>query len=86
MGYLRIHCKNCRKSWEVYHRDNWHDELARQCPHCYAEIDRDLWERVVLPAFGAMSDMNRELYKDYTGFLSKQMFAIDYISNKELLK
>lgn len=86
MGYLKIHCKNCRKSWAVYHRDNWHDERARQCPFCYSEIDKDLWEREIIPAFGAMSDANREILKNYTGFPDKSMFLIDYRANRELMK
>ena len=51
MAYMRIHCKVCGGTWEIYHRDNWNDDKARQCPHCFTKIDRQVWQREVLPAF-----------------------------------
>ena len=42
--FMKIYCDNCGGFWEVYGRDNWHDDKARQCPHCYAKIDKELWE------------------------------------------
>ena len=80
MAYLRIHCDVCGGTWEVYDRDNWKDDKARQCPHCFAKIDRPLWERQVLPAFGAVHDANAELYKDHTGFHAP-LFTFDVIAD-----
>ncbi len=80
MAYLRIHCAACGGVWEVYHRDNWNDGKARQCPHCSAEIDSQTWEKQVLPAFGAVHDANAELYKDHTGY-DKPLFSVDVMAN-----
>ena len=79
MGYLRIHCSNCRRRWAVYDRDNWRSESSRTCPHCETKIDAQTWENQVLPAFGMMGDANRELFKD-TGY-EKPLFRVDYISD-----
>ncbi|MDE6762555.1 MAG: hypothetical protein K2J73_02620 [Oscillospiraceae bacterium] len=80
MAYLRIHCAACGGVWEVYHRDNWNNDKARQCPHCFAEIDRQTWEKDVLSAFGAVHDANAELYKDHTGY-DKPLFSVDVMAN-----
>lgn len=80
MVYLRIHCATCGGVWEVYHRDNWNNDKARQCPHCFAEIDRQTWEKDVLSAFGAVHDANAELYKDHTGY-DKPLFSVDVMAN-----
>ncbi len=86
MGFLKIRCKSCGQSWEVYHRDDWKDDRARQCPHCFAEINKNIWEKSIIPGFASLSDANRELWNDYTGLLTRQMFTVDYIANRELLK
>lgn len=39
MAYLQIHCDYCGGKWDVYKRDI-KNERARQCPHCFQEIDR----------------------------------------------
>lgn len=67
MGYLKIHCDRCSGVWEVY-AHQIKDERTRQCPHCHAEIDKQTWERQIVPAFGALDDANRELLKDHTGY------------------
>ena len=67
--------------WEVYHRDNWNNDKARQCPHCFAEIDRQTWEKEVLPAFGAVHDANAELHKDHTGY-DKPLFYFDVMTDR----
>lgn len=81
MGYLRIHCKRCRRRWHVYARDNWQEGAARCCPHCGAVIERQTWESQILPAFGAMADANRELVKDHTGYQAPA-FAVDFIADR----
>lgn len=81
MVYLRIHCAACGGVWEVYHRDNWNNDKARQCPHCSAEIDRQTWEKQILPAFGAVHDANAELFKDHKGN-DKPLFYVDVIADR----
>ena len=49
MAYIKIHCDYCGGTWDVYKRDIKNDR-ARQCPHCFQEIDRQSWARDVLPA------------------------------------
>lgn len=80
MAYLRIHCGICGGTWEVYHRDNWKDDKARECPHCFAKIDPQAWENEVLPAFGAVQDANAELFKENTGY-HRPLFAFDVIAD-----
>ena len=80
MAYLRIHCENCGGTWEIYNRDNWSEDSARQCPHCFSEIARDVWQRNVIPAFCEVDDANRELYKEHTGY-RKPLFSFDVIAD-----
>lgn len=80
MGYLRIHCDYCGGTWEVYGRDDWNDDRARQCPHCSAKIDRQDWTKEVLPAFAAMMDANREIAKTHSGY-HIPLFTVDYIED-----
>ena len=80
MAFMRIHCDVCGGTWEIYHRDDWHDDKARQCPHCFSKIDRQVWEKEVLPAFGAVQDANTELHREHTGY-HKPLFAIDFIAD-----
>lgn len=80
MAYMRIHCEVCGGTWEIYHRDNWNDDKARQCPHCFAKIDRQLWQKEVLPAFNAVHDANAELFKDSVGYHRPQ-FTFDVIAD-----
>ena len=79
MGVLRLHCGHCGDTWDVYDRDKSGPE-ANQCPHCFNEIDRQTWEKQLLPAFSAMDDGNRELFKDSSGY-GTVLFRADYISN-----
>ncbi len=78
MGLLRIHCGYCRRTWEVYGRDNWREDATRVCPHCGKAIDRQTWNNQILPAFGAMMDSNKELVKDHTGS-NTPLFSVDYL-------
>lgn len=80
MAFLRIHCDVCGGTWEVYHRDNWNDDKARQCPHCFSKIDRQTWQKEVLPAFGAVHDANAELFKEHTG-RPAPLFTFDVIAD-----
>lgn len=80
MAYMKIHCGYCSDSWEIYHRDNWKDDSARTCPHCFQKIDRQTWDNQVLPAFAAVHDANAELFKDHTGY-HKPLFTVDVVAD-----
>ena len=80
MAFLKIHCFSCGGKWEIYHRDNWEQAQARQCPHCGAKIDTQLWKKEIIPAFGAAHDANAELFKDSTGYHSP-LFTFDIIAD-----
>lgn len=78
MGYLKLTCGECGREWEVY-AHQMEDERANQCPHCFAEIDRQTWDQQIVPAFLGMDDANRELMKDSTGY-HKPLFHANYLS------
>ena len=80
MGYMVVTCGYCHQKWHVYGSRNFNDKDARRCPHCQAEIDRQTWEHDVLPAFGAIQDANRELYKHSVG-THTALFQIDYVED-----
>ena len=81
MAYMRIHCESCGGTWEVYGRDNWKSDQARTCPHCYSEIDKQTWDKQILPAFGAVRDGNAELIKDHTGY-RRPLFTVDFMGDR----
>ena len=83
MSYLKIHCGNCKQSWEIYHRDNWKADQERECPHCGSRIEKKTWDRQILPAFGMVDDANRELFKDHTGY-HVPLFTFDVIADPVL--
>ena len=84
MGFLKVRCEHCGAAWEVY-AHQIHQEQANQCPHCFSEIDRQTWDRQIVPAFGALDDANREIVKDYLGY-GAQMFRVDYTATDFLEK
>lgn len=79
MGYLRIKCHECGESWPVKPQDI-HNDHRRVCPWCCKEIDRQTWNRFIVPAFGEMEDASRELVKDHTGYPGVALFTISYFS------
>ena len=79
MGYLRIKCHECGESWPVKAQDI-HNDHRRVCPHCCKEIDRQTWNRFIVPAFGEMEDAARELVKDHTGYPGVALFTVSYFS------
>lgn len=81
MAFLRIHCSVCGGTWEIYARDSWNDDRARQCPHCFSEIDRSIWKREILPAFGAVSDANAALFNAHSG-QHEPLFHFDVVENR----
>ena len=80
MAYMKIYCDTCKHTWEIYDRDNWDNDKAQQCPHCYSEIDIQTWKNQVVPAFGMVADANRELYKDHIGS-DEPLFRFDVIAD-----
>ena len=55
-------------------------ERPATCPHCGTKIDRQTWEKCVVPAFGAFMDLNRDLFRDHVGE-HRPLFQIDMISD-----
>ena len=84
MAYMKIHCDSCGETWEIYGRDNWKAETARQCPHCFQKIDRTIWEKNIILAFSAARDANAELHKAHTGE-DKPLFSVDFIADEPLI-
>lgn len=49
----------------------------RTCPHCFKAIERQTWEKQIIPAFLALDDANRELVKDSSGYHTP-LFEVSY--------
>lgn len=81
MAFMRIYCGYCGQHWEVYERDNWNSQQAATCPHCGKRIEGQTWVNQVVPAFCAVSDANRELKRDSTGY-GLPHFQFDIIAKK----
>lgn len=64
MVYMEVRCHNCGFAWSINNEDSYHKPWARTCQKCGKEIDRQTWERQVLPALGACIDANFELARD----------------------
>lgn len=79
MAFLRIYCDYCNQKWDVYER-SMKDEKSRVCPHCLSEIDRQTWNRQIIPALCMVSDANKELIKDHLGY-HRPIFQIDVIED-----
>ena len=72
---------NCGGTWEVYHRDlHSRHKKARVCPHCSQKIDEQTWDNQIFPAYNALDDVNRELFKDHLGY-HVPLFEVSYESN-----
>lgn len=79
MAYMRVYCDVCGGTWEVYQRQAREDS-ARQCPHCYAKINRNIWRKRVLPAFDAVQTINIELYEDHASN-HRPLFTVDIVAD-----
>lgn len=77
MGYMVVTCGYCHQKWHVYGSHDFNNPKASVCPHCLARVDGEVWEKFVLPAFGALQDANRELYKHSAGYHTP-LFQVDY--------
>lgn len=84
MGFLRIHCKNCGGYWDINEGDDFNHPKYKKCPHCDKGIDGQDYFNTVLPAFGAMLDANRELYKTHTGYKAP-LFTVDFIQSCKVI-
>lgn len=78
MIVMRLKCYTCSYKWAIAFSDNWKSDRARTCPNCGRQIDRQTWDRQILPALAAASDANGELYKDATGTESP-LFSVSFI-------
>ena len=58
MAYMRIHCGDCGMVKEV-HKYVPDDTEVRYCPLCGSEIDRDIWETMIIPAVELLNKANR---------------------------
>lgn len=83
MTYMEIHCGSCGRAWRVEISDNYHQDTARTCPRCAAQIDRQTWDKQVLPALGSVHDANFELARDATGYKDGKPFTINVLSGAE---
>ena len=79
MMKMKIKCRECKRAWEIYPRGRWSDDASRECPSCGCSIDRQTWERQIIPAFGAFMDMNREIVKDSLGY-DTPLFTVSFIA------
>lgn len=79
MAYVKLHCETCGGEWEVYGRDI-KDDKARQCPHCTAKIDRQMWEREVIPAYEAVKEANAALFTE-NACRHRPLFTFDVVAD-----
>lgn len=81
MVFMKLRCYSCGYRWIISFTDNWKSDQARTCPNCEKQIDRQTWDRQILPALGAASDANNELYKDATG-TGQPLFSVSFIHHE----
>ena len=80
MAYIKIYCDVCKRSWEVYGRDELGGKRARSCPHCDSRIDGKTWEGFILPALKAFDEANKELVTDNVEYHAP-LFQLDFYSD-----
>ena len=83
MTFLRVHCAGCGRKWDVY-KHSIKSEFSRECPNCYRQVDEQLWQSQVIPAFCSVDDANIELLKEHhsSNKDDKPLFTIDVITGK----
>lgn len=79
MAMMKIYCDYCGQKWDVYERDNWNDDKARTCPHCFHKIDSQTWKNEIVPAFGAYMDLTKQLIKDTGAGCIR--FSVDFLED-----
>ena len=65
MAYMQIHCGDCGMVREV-HKYVPDDTEVRYCPLCGSEIDRDIWETMIIPAVELLNKANRAIIAKHT--------------------
>ena len=65
MAYMRIHCGDCGMVKEV-HKYVPDDTEVRYCPLCGSEIDRNIWETMIIPAVELLNKANRAIIAKHT--------------------
>ena len=78
MAFIRIHCDVCGRTWEAYMMRQ--EPKGRECPHCFARIDKDIWENAVVPAAEAVQHANESLYRAHMNN-HQALFSMDVIAN-----
>ena len=79
---MEIHCHSCGISWKAGIADDYHRDGARTCLKCGKAIDRQTWEKQVLPALGTVQDANFELAGDAAGYENGTRFSINVYSGE----
>lgn len=80
MAFMKISCESCGGSWEVYDRDDMMNKKTSTCPHCGAKIDRETWQKGIVPAFAMMISANRTLFRNNAED-HRPLFQVDMISD-----
>jgi len=75
--FMRVYCRRCGGSFELYSRDDVTSRKARTCPHCQERVSPETWGKVV-EAFDACRDACEALFSDSK---SKTRFTVDYIDD-----
>lgn len=79
MAHLRIHCGDCGSVWEV-HKYLPDGAAPAFCPQCGSEIDGDIWENEIIPAFGNFHEINKRLIERHA-LCNVSPFYIDVIAD-----
>ena len=79
--HMHITCGGCGMKWDVFQRDDWKAETARECPRCGRSINARTWEHSVLRAFGEAVDASSDLYNDSVQ-PQGAAFRIDYLDER----
>lgn len=80
MGYMKIYCDSCDRTFELYERDimdSQRDRISRVCPHCGAKIPLACYHKAVL-AFYEHSNVNMALHNSHVNDHTP-LFTIDFI-------
>ena len=81
MVYMRITCGNCGNQWRVCESDDFTgDRSKRICTRCGEEIDTQVYEKQLTPAFNYFRDLEKELMKQHTGYHTP-LYSVDFISD-----
>ena len=74
---MRIWCRRCGGTFEIYGRDDVRSQRARTCPHCQERATGETWAKVA-DAFDAYKEAAMALFADAT---AKTRFTVDFIDD-----